>query len=235
MFLGIRKRYWFVLIATAITAGAVVFASLSPVFAVRRIDLTGPFAAKLERMTQREMISPGSVFRIDKKELAEEMLLLDYIENVSLSLDFPYGIKGEINRFQPVALVLTDNLYGLDQYCRLLPYDSAWTELDLPVLTGLGCNRLFRGPGDFRVANVVAGLREIELSLPDLYRQIAEIDFSDRVYVGIYLTTGSNRFTASSRDFASQLWKLEAVKDSAARSADGSYNLIYDGVVVKEK
>ena len=94
---------------------------------------------------------------------------------------------------------------------------------------------MFDTPKDYRVAEVICGLEEIKDEMPELYRQIAEIDFSDRVYVNIYLTTGNDRYLAGSRDFAGQLIKLDMVNRTVARSDDGCYNLLFDGVVIKQK
>jgi hypothetical protein len=116
-----------------------------------------------------------------------------------------------------------------------IPFDSSWEDIDLPVLTGLKFDRLFAAPNDFRVAGVISGLLKIQQYLPELHRQIAEIDFSDRVYVIIHLTTGSERFLAHSRDFVTQLGKLDAVVNSGTRSDGGCYNLTYERVIIREK
>ncbi len=235
MFLGIRKKYWLFLAGTASIAGVLVFLNFSPLFAVRRIQTTGPLANRVSPEKQAQNASAGTVFRFDRGELAKQLLHSDRVENVTVSLGLPHTIHATINEFQPVALLLAGHVYGLDRYCRVIPYDSSWESLDFPVLTGLKFDRVFSAPNDFRVAGIIAGLTEIKESLPNLHRQIAEIDFSDRVYVIIHLTTGSERFLAHSRDFATQLAKLDAVVNSGTRSDGGCYNLTYDNVVIREK
>jgi len=235
MFLGIRKKYWLFLGATALIVALLVFANFSPLFAVRRIRTAGPLAGRIAASKLAADSSRASVFRFDRDRLAKRLLKSDRVENVTISLDLPHTINATVNEFQPVALLLSKIMYGLDRYCRVIPFDSTWESMDLPVLTGLKFDRIFEAPHDFRVAGVVAGLMEIRESLPDLHRQIAEIDFSDRVYVIIHLTTGSERFLAYSRDFSNQLAKLDAVVNSGTRSDGGCYNLTYDNVVIKEK
>lgn len=235
MFLGIRKKYWLFLAATVAIAGILVFVNFSPLFAVRRIDTTGPMAQRVSKSSSATAPLNGTVFRFDRDRLARRLLISDRVENVSVSMDLPHTITATINEFQPVALLFTDRIYGIDRHCRVIPYDSNWATIDLPVLTGLKFDRMFAAPNDFRVAGVIAGLIETQTRLPNLHRQIAEIDFSDRVYVIIHLTTGSECFLARSRDFATQLAKLDAVVNSGTRSDGGWYDLTYDNVVIKEK
>lgn len=235
MVLGIRKKYWMILAATVLACGLLIFLNLSPLFAVNRINIAGPFAQRLGRAAPALPASGVTVFRYNRDDLAQRLLASEHVERVTVTLGFPDEINALVNQFEPVAMVLADVTYGLDRYCRLLPPDPAWERLDLPVLTGLKCRRMFEAPRDYRVAAVIAGLLDIEERLPRLYRQIAEIDFSDHVYVVIHLTTGSNRFRAQSRDFVTQLEKLDMIVNSGTRSEDGCYNLTYDGVVIKEK
>lgn len=235
MFLGIRKKYWMLLGLAALLTGLMIFLQISPVFAVKGARVQGPFAEQFDKVSV-EFIQPGkNLFRLDRKAMAEKMLGYDRVENVKISLDLPHVIAARINHFEPAALVMTDRLYGLDSHCQLIPFDTAWKEIDLPILTGLKFRRLFGAPDDYRVADVITGLSEIKDEMPDLYRQIAEINFSDHVYVSIYLTTGTDRYLASSRDFTAQLIKLDAVNRKVARSEDGCYNLVYNGVVIKQR
>jgi hypothetical protein len=224
-----------ILAATALLSSLLVFLNISSLFAVNRINVAGPFAQRLGQVSPTVPGSGVTVFRYDRDDLAQRLLASEHVERVTVTMDFPDEINALVNQFEPVALVLTDKTYGIDRYCRLLPLDAAWEKLDLPVLTGLKCRRMFEAPRDYRVAGVIAGLLDIEERLPRLYRQIAEIDFSDHVYVVIHLTTGSGRFRAQSRDFAVQLDKLDIIVNSGTRSEGGCYNLIYDDVVIKER
>jgi cell division septal protein FtsQ len=232
---GIRKKYWWYLAATVMMTGLMAFVQLSPVFAVRRTEIRGPFAEKLDKYSNECLRSGENLFRLDRKALAGQMLTSDKVEKVYLSYSLPHGLCAEVNRFDPAALVLIDGLYGLDCHCRLLPFDSAWKNIDLPILTGLKNCRLFKTPPDFRLAGVMSGLLEIKDNMPELYRQIAEINFSDNVYVSIYLTTGTDRYLATTRDFTAQLIKLDIARRTVTRSDNGCYNLSYDGLVIRQR
>jgi len=235
MFLGIRKKYWMFLGLAVLLIGLMIFLQISPVFAVRNANVQGPYAERFLKAADKLVIPGGNLFRFDRRAMADSLMQSDRIANIRLSLRPPHSIAAYINQFEPSALIVGEEIYGLDRHCRLIPYDTAWDNIDLPILTGLKFPRMFQAPYDFRVFEVMDGLLEIKDEMPDLYQQIAEIDFSDRVYVSIYLTTGTSRYLAGSRDFTAQLIKLDAVNRTAARSEDGCYNLMYDGVVIKQR
>jgi hypothetical protein len=237
MFLGIRKKYWLYLASTVVLVGLMLFLNLSPVFAWRRTEVNGPYACRLEKVMQAGRWTQENLFRVDKHRVLEEALATEGIESIRIRLSLPDGIRAEVNRFEPVALVWGggDRFFGLDRKCRLLPYDADWECIDLPVLTGLKCDRLFAPPSDFRVAEVISALETIRKDLPELHQQIAEIDFSDSVYVCLYMTSSQKRFLAKSINFASQLIKLHAISGITAWSEAGCCNLLYDDVVIEER
>ncbi len=237
MFLGIRKKYWLYLASTVVLAGLMVFLNLSPVFAWRQTEVNGAYACRLEKVLQAERRTQKNLFRVDKRQVLEEALATKGIEKIRIRLSLPDGIRAEVNRFEPVALVWGDGdrFFGLDKKCRLLPYDADWECIDLPVLTGLKYHKLFAPPSDFRVAEVVSVLETIRKDLPELYQQIAEIDFSDSVYVCLYMTSSRKKFLATSINFAPQLIKLHAISGIAAWSEEGCCNLLYDDMVIEER
>jgi len=234
MFWGIRGKYWLCFAVTLLLTTGVVFAHLSPVFALRHTQVRGPYADKLKGLMQRRQQMRENLFAMNKDRLLSEALLPNEIGNVKLRLAIPGGLLTEVNRFQPVALLWKDQLLGIDRFCRVVPFDTAWKEMDLPILTGLAAGHLFEAPSDFRVAGIIAGLDSARQSLPDLYDQIAEIDFSDSLYIKIYMTTSAKKFLATSGDFVSQLVKMQAINNLQNWSDSVYYNLLYDGVIVRE-
>ena len=235
MFLGIRKKYWLYLAGSLLLIGLVMFTRLSPVFAWQQTTISGPGTEHLGAAIENYSDAGINLFRLDKKALLTECLTPDEIDNVHLNLNLPNGLELRANNFQPAAVVCTDRMYALDQNCRLIPYDTGWTEVNLPVLTGLKGCRLFEIPEDFRVAEVIGALKIIKDKMPELYRQIADIDFSDGVEIRLRLTTCRSEFVATGDGFARQLIKLLAIGGLDNWSGGGRYNLQYDGVIIKER
>ncbi|MCP4567284.1 MAG: hypothetical protein GY841_06870 [FCB group bacterium] len=235
MFLGIRKKYWLYLAGSALLAGLVLFARLSPVFAWQRTTMSGPGTEYLKTAIDDYPGAGNNLFRLDKKELMAHCLTTRGIDNIHLSLKLPDGLELTSNRFEPAALVCADRMYALDKNCRLIPYDTGWGKVNLPILTGLKDCHLFKIPDDFRVAEVVRALQTLKDEMPELFRQIADIDFSDGVEICLHLTTCRSEFITTGDGFARQLFKLRAIGGLDNWSGGGRYNLQYDDVIIKER
>jgi hypothetical protein len=235
MFLGVRKGYWLLLVTALLLVGAVIFAHVSPLMAVRRTVIAGPHAERLDSVLRGRLLLEDNLFEIDKKRMLSDAMMQDEIGNVALHFDWSGTITAEVNRFEPVALIDGGELFGIDRKGRLIPYDTAWGQIDLPILTGLKTRRLFDTPPDFRIVDVIAGLDSTRLNLPGFYRQIAEVDFSDPTYLTIYLTSNTSRFLAVSGNFADQMMKLYAVSTRDDWSDGAIYNLAFDDVVIKAR
>jgi hypothetical protein len=235
MFLSIRTKYWLFLGGAGVLIGLIVFINFSPVFALQRAETCGPYADKVKNDELTPNNGSINLFRFNKEMLADKILAIKGIDKVRVMVKPPHGISVELNQFQPAVLVMARKIYGMDDNCRLIPFDKNWQNINLPVFTGLTVGRMFTAPSDFRVAEVLTGLNWARDEIPQLHNQIAEIDFSDPVYVSIYLTTDSNRYLATSCDFLSQLIKLDAVRSVTAGELGCCYNLQFGGVVIKNK
>ncbi|MCK5125770.1 MAG: hypothetical protein KAR42_05905 [candidate division Zixibacteria bacterium] len=233
MIFGIRKKYWWYLACTGLLLGFVAFAHISPVFALKEYNVIGPLAETVRKQCNDSLQIGANLFRLDSDMYIDELMTSETIENVTLHLSLPSGIRAEVNRFEPIVLVLADKLYGLDKYSRLVPFDIEWETKNLPVYTGLKIRKLFEIPEDYRVSEVTTGLRQIIGELPDLFQQIAEIDFSDKTYIKVFLTTSTDTYLAQSRNFYKQLYKLHAIREMAISSDNGCYNLQFDNIVIK--
>jgi cell division septal protein FtsQ len=235
MILGVRRHFWWLFAATLLLAAAAVFVRVSPIFAVKRSVLSGPLHEKAGAVSANCRLDRANLFAFDVNRFLNEVLAQDGIGRVTVTYAFPDGLRADINRFRPVALVFGRTLQGLDRHCRLIPYDSAWDDLNLPILTGLRPGRLFSAPDDFRLPEIVSGLAQVAAVHPALARRIAEIDFSDSLFVTIRVTTGPEIYQAAGHDFARQLYKLQAVSRLLDTPDDGLYRLQYDGLVIRKQ
>jgi hypothetical protein len=233
MFLGIRKKYWVCLTIAVVIGGTVLFANISSVFAWKNIDYTGPRADVLNSKLGN-IPDETNIFRLNKNSLTDTIMTSVDIQKVTLNYNLPSGICADVNQFTPLAILAAEDLYGIDKFCRVIPYDTDWESKDVPVIAGIKKTRLFAQPNDFRIADVICGLKEIKENLPELFAQIAEIDFSSEIYLEIFLTTGQESYLAISRDFAAQLYKLHLFRETRLGAQGGQFNLQYAGVVIKK-
>lgn len=235
MFLGIRKKYWYYLTSTVVMAAAVIFLNYSPLFALREVRYLGPDAERLKPVTESLLKKAGNLFSISGNSFVEDALEIKGVSKVSFKLALPDAIVAEVNRFQPVARVWngSDRMPGIDCHCRLVPYDQSWNEYDLPILTGLKVKKMFEAPDDYRLVEVIAALQSIKDEQSELYDRIAEVNFSDGVYLNIFLKTSAARYQAISHNLVGQLKKLPSASGLDNWAESGCYNLAYDNVVIR--
>lgn len=233
MFLGIRSKYWCYLGTSLLLIGMMMFAHFSPVFALRRFEVKGPLSEGKGLSEALVSDSSKNIFSLDKSDLARNILTDKKVGNVTVGINFPDGIVAQVNSFSPLALVLDKKLYGMDRQGRIVPYDYAWENIDLPVITGLKVGGLFSIPQDNRVWSVISGLNYASKSLPDLYAAISELDFSTSGQVMIYCQHDQSRFVASASDFALQLNHMWSILNLKNRPIGGCYDLQFDGMIIR--
>ena len=235
MFLGIRKKYWYYLAGTLVMAATVIFVNYSPLFDLQEVRCQGPDAKRLKPVTEGLLNEAGNLFRLEGDSFLEKALEIKGISRVSFKLSPPHAIIAEVNRFEPVARVWngTDRMPGIDCYCRLVPYDQFWNEYDLPVLTGLKVGKMFEAPDDYRLMEVIAALQNIKDEQSELYNRIAEVNFSEGVYLNIFLKTSAAKYQAISHNLAGQLRKLPSASGLDNWAESGCYNLAYKDVVIR--
>ncbi|NMC44822.1 MAG: hypothetical protein GYA46_12960 [candidate division Zixibacteria bacterium] len=235
MILGVRKGYWLLLALALMVVGAIVFAQVSPLFAVKGLAVAGPHAESFTSVLRNRLLLEDNLFQLDKQRILGEAMRQDDIGNIAFHFSWSGVINAEVNRFEPVALIGDREMAGIDRRGRMIPFDVEWGQVDLPILTGLKTRKLFEPPRDFRVMEVIAGLDSTRARMPAFYRQIAEVDFSDPTYLTVYLTSNTSRFLAVSRGFAQQMVKLYAVSGREDWCDGMVYNLAFDDVVIKER
>ncbi len=233
MFLGIRSKYWYYLCTSFLLIGMMMFAHFSPVFALRRFEVKGPLSSGKNMSQILATDSSINIFSLDKSDLALNILTNKKVGNVNIGINFPDGIVAHVNSFAPLALVLDKKLYGMDQQGRIVPYDYAWENIDLPVITGLKVGQMFSIPQDNRIWSVISGLNYASKSLPDLYAAISELDFSQARQVMIYCQHDQSRFVASASGFAMQLDHMWSILNLKNRPIGGCYDLQYDGMIIR--
>lgn len=233
MFLGIRIKYWYFLSVAALLTGVMLFAHFSPVFALRRFEVTGPLSEGRDLSQALSSDSAANIFSLDKAGLAKKILTDRKVGNVSVGISIPDGIVAKVNSYAPLALVLDKKLYGMDNQGRIVPYDRAWNNVDLPVMTGLKVGQLFSLPRDNRIWSIIDGLRYASESMPELFDAISELDFSEPGQVTIFCQHDQARFIASASGFGSQLEQMRTILNLKNRPNGGCYDLQYDGMIIR--
>ncbi len=123
----------------------------------------------------------GPIQPLDR--LAEQLLGKDDVYRVDISWSPPHRIEVETNRFRPGCFLVdkkSGEMFGVDNIGRVVPLSMPVENWELPVLVGVTVGRVFKRCPDSRVEIVVRQLLKLRRELPDLFRLIEEIDFSDK-------------------------------------------------------
>ncbi len=223
------------LLATIVLVAATAVVYYSPVFALRTSTVSGPYSELAAELLNRFADTGTSLFRQPVSKLADTAASLNAIRRIDISYKLPGTLTARTNVFDPVALVISsDNrLFGLDAHGRLLPPDSAWNIGTMPIVNGFSLPDLFEEPDDFRLGAMLKQLVKLRDEHNDLYAHIAEIDFSDSVYIHIYLITSNCTFMVTGDDLERQLRKLAEIAKLPEWSDAAVYDLHYDDVVIR--
>jgi len=224
------------LAATVILAAGMVFAQLSPVFALKRVELTGPLCENARVLMDDMVKEHPHILSLNQGNLVRKLLAQNGIDNVSLDWMVPDGLTAKVNCFAPAALVLTGDgtIKALDKFGRLIPFDHEWADFDCPVLSGLPEGKLFEPLADYRLAEVIAVLNVIRDQNPGLYAMLAEFNFSDPVFIKLRTTVSHSVFLVRSHCLANQLRRLEVVCRQEKWENRYVYDLTYKGKVIRK-
>jgi hypothetical protein len=123
-------------------------------------------------------------------ELAGGLLIDEDINKVDISYRLPNALAITTNDIDPVTFVVserTGKLYGLDVFGRVVPLRPTDEDFERPVLVNAGVTAMFEECRDSRVSLAVGQLNEFRSDHTDLFRLIAELDFtnSDRIVVTV--------------------------------------------------
>ena len=186
-------------------------------------------------MEDRIKESP-QLLTMNHSRLAKSILTQNGIDKINLNWIVPDGLAAEVNRFCPVALVLMKDgtIKALDKFGRLIPFDSEWADFDCPVLAGLPDGKLFEPLPDYRVGEVITALNDIRKQEPDLYAVLAELDFSDPVFINLRTTVSHSVFRMQSHHIAEQLQRLVLVCGQEEWENNFVYDLTYKGKVIRK-
>ena len=94
--------------------------------------------------------------------------------------------------------------------------------------------KLFEIPDDFRLAEVIRGLDRLRETDADLYGVIAQIDFSDKVFLEMRTTISRSLFRMRSHRFYDQLQRLKQVCLHEEWNNHYVYDLTYDDFVIRQ-
>ena len=121
--------------------------------------------------------SSESIWDTDLERIREKLARLPQVKSVEVSRMFPSNIRIDIEERKPVALLISNGLWGIDRDGILLPRFRPEVGLDFPVITGLHVKEHLPGKPvtNSRVLALADFLGELQENGPIVYSLISEI------------------------------------------------------------
>ncbi|MBP3284624.1 MAG: FtsQ-type POTRA domain-containing protein [Clostridia bacterium] len=123
------------------------FLLLSPIFQIKKIQVEGVLRLSANSIIDYSNLHYGeNIFRINKKEIAENIKKVAYIDEVKIRREWPNGIVIHVKESNPVAEV---EFYGsklmIDEKAKLLEVVTDDIPTNFPQLLGITLNEIVLG------------------------------------------------------------------------------------------
>lgn len=151
-------------------------------FSVQKIIVTGnSLLDTADVLSTAKIDSAENIWDTDLEKIQERLLELPQVRTVDVSRMFPSRLLININERKPVALVISNGLWGVDQDGYLLPRYRFEVGMDFPVITGLNVKEQIPGSKieNAKIVVLAEFLGELQVSGPVVYHLISEVTMND--------------------------------------------------------
>ena len=192
---------------------AVIFFGLAVLFVVDLVNVCPLEAVTLDNKPVTSfdekfcLEKDRSLFHQPLDSLARELLKRNDVVRVEVDYDLPRGLNIVTNDLEPVCFVVdrdSGRLYGLDNQARVIETGKFVRDWELPVLTNVRVEKLYRACPDYRVNLLVAQLERLRGEHLDLFRLISEVDLENSRYAIVSLAGLPYRLKLKADDFFRQ-------------------------------
>ncbi len=165
------------------------FAWKSPYFAMENMDV-----ASTEHISKDEVVMEAGVLprtnlsRISTRDIANRIHQNIWVKSVSMIKQYPSTLKIRITERKPVALVVGNGTWGIDDQCRVLPGLHASAATQYPLIT---VNEKLNLADSDKIDSEIMKqtlyiLTKIKHDKPDLLSQISEINITNPDDIVLY-------------------------------------------------
>lgn len=150
-------------------------------FTVRKVFISGQHLLENEEILRVAQVDTvGSIWETDIESIEARLRELPQVRDVSVARVFPSNIHINIEERRPVALLISNGLWGIDGDGVLLPRFRPQVGLDFPVITGIRLPDQVAGQvvEEPRLRELAAFLAELQSQVPVVYNLISEVTIS---------------------------------------------------------
>ena len=163
-------------------------------FSVKKVVVTGNNLLDVaDVLSAAKIDSAESIWDTDIGLIQERLAGIPQVQKVEITRLFPSNILININERKPVAILISNGLWGVDREGVLLPRFSANVGLDFPVIAGLHLKEQIPGAkvANSKIAALADFLGELQDSGPVIYNLISEVTMNE-IYGVKAITVGKN-------------------------------------------
>ena len=151
-------------------------------FSVKQIIVKGTdLLEKKDVLTAANVDTAVSIWDTDIEVIEERLRDLPQVHDVVVTRRFPSNIYIDVYERKPVALLISNGLWGVDAGGYLLPRFRAEVGMDFPVITGFKATEQVAGArvADPRVVLLANFLGDLQNTGPVIYNLISEVTMNE--------------------------------------------------------
>jgi cell division protein FtsQ len=164
----------------------------SQMFVLKNIKVEGNSMVESREIMQLASLQLGSrLFQIPKAEISNKILKNPYFKGVSLSRSLPSTLIISVQEREPVAYLIDQKIYMIDEYGKILLSKPGMPVTHLPLVTGLPVSILLKNREPlFAALNLITLMREVD---SDLFQFVSEIHIDTKLPPCLFLIRGGAR------------------------------------------
>lgn len=229
------KKLFFVGIAVAIIAFIWGLERGTSLLLASHLELNTIEVQGFQRTDQQQIIEAAAVplktpvFQLDLKEIAGRVETLPWIRSCEVRRILPDKLSVRVIERQPVALILMEKLYYVDEDGTPFKEPAPGEPLDYPILTGWEGNAQKNNDGKELISEALWFIREVQ-EHPHLSQEgISEININTFGTLNIFTKKEGTMIHMSRGDVGRKVSRLEEVwKSTAGRNLSMKY-ILYEG------
>ena len=147
-------------------------------FSVKKVVVSGNRLLETEDVLAAAKVdSAESIWDTDINRIQAKLAELPQVRQVEVSRMFPSNIRIDIRERQPVAILISNGLWGIDREGVLLPRFRPEIGLDFPVITGMHIKEHLPGEkvDNSKLVVLAEFIGELQEAEPIIYSLISEV------------------------------------------------------------
>ena len=226
-----KKRIAEIFITLLIIAGVFIFAMVSPIFNITKIEVVGNEKIETNTIISLSGIQTGeNIFRISEKNIKDKIKQNTYINSVSINRKLPniLELKIEERKIEYQIKVMESYVY-IDYQGYILELSSEKAEV--PIISGIqtdeqeflkintdDINKIKRlHKNDFSILNTLKGIVNSAKSI-DIYNLITEIKIEKGEYIIIIENEKKEVHLGDGSDIANKMLYLKAILEEEEKN-----------------